>query len=130
MSGHETTAITGKLSRDPEMKYTAAGLAVTNFSIPVDRKVGEERKTAWWNINVYGKAAESAKTNLHKGSVVRVEGLINLDKETMCPAVYEKDGVHKSSLKLNANVLSYIDNFGNVEKTEKVDAATQDEIPF
>lgn len=130
MSGHETTIITGKLSRDPEMKYTAAGMAVTNFSIPVDRKIGEERKPAWWNISTYGKIAESANANLHKGSVVRVEGLIAVDKETMSPSVYEKDGVHRSSLRLNANVLTYLDNFGSSEKEEKPNAAVQDEIPF
>jgi len=130
MSGHETTIVTGKLSRDPEMKYTASGLAATNLSIPIDRKVGEERKTVWWNITTYGKTAESAKINLRKGSLIRAEGLFSVDKETMCPAVFEKDGVHRSSLRLIANVLTYLDNFGGSEKADKPSDAIQDEIPF
>lgn len=130
MSGHETTVVTGKLSRDPEMKYSASGVAVTNFSIPVDRKVGEERKTVWWNISVFGKTAESAKKNLHKGSVVRAEGTVAVDKDTMTPAVYEKDGVHRTSMRLNANTLAYLENFGNTENPNGAPAAEQEEIPF
>lgn len=126
MSGHEETIVIGKLSKDPELKYTAAGLAVTRFSIPVDRKVGQERKTVWWNVLTYDKIAEGAHKNLHKGSLVRVSGVLGVDKETMNPEIYEKDGVHKSSLKLVAHSLAYLDNFGNAEKPD----ATQDEIPF
>jgi single-strand DNA-binding protein len=131
MSGHETIIITGKLSKDPEMKYTAAGLAVTRFSIPTDRKVGEERKTVWWNISAFGKAAESAGKNLHKGSVVRVEGVVGVDKETMTPRVYEKDGSWRSVCELSANVLTFLDNFGATEdKKEDASGATQGEFPF
>lgn len=132
MSGNESIVVVGKLSRDPELKFAASGTAVCKLSIPTDRKVGEERKTVWWNVTVFGKAAESAGQNLRKGSVVKVEGVLGVDKETMCPRVFTSgaDQTPRSVCELVASQLVYIDNFGGGEKKEKPDAATQDEFPF
>lgn len=130
MSSHESVVIVGKLSRDPELKYSASGKAVAKFSIPVDRRSGGERKTVWWNVVSFEKTAESVKENLHKGSVVRVEGVVGVDADTMNPRVYEQNGAHKSVLELIANRVDYIDNFGGGEKKADAPVATQDEIPF
>lgn len=127
MSGHETVVITGKLSRDPETKFSASGTQVTKFSIPVDRKVGDERKPVWWNIVTLGKLAESAHKNLHKGSIVRVEGLMSVDSDTMCPRVFEHEGQHRAKAEMVVNVMTFIDNFGGGEAKP---AAEQDELPF
>lgn len=130
MSGHESHIIVGKLSRDPELKYSSNGTPVARFSIPVDRRVGEERKTAWWNIVVFGKIAESAKQNLRKGSIVRAEGVVSVDSETMCPRVFESSGSYRSSLEMIANSLTYIDNFGGGEKKAEGSDARQETLPF
>ncbi len=131
MSGHASIVVVGKLSRDPETKYTSSGMAVTKFSLPVDRKVGEERKTEWWNVTTFDKVAVHAGENLHKGSVVRVEGVFGVDRETMCPRVFEKDGVHRSSLDLIANAVTFIDNFGkSQDKGQAHDGSAQEEFPF
>lgn len=131
MSGHESLIVIGKLSRDPELKYNAAGTAVARFSIPVDRKVGEERKTVWWNITTFNKTAESVGQNLHKGSLVRAEGVLGVDKDSMTPRLYEKDGSSHSVCEMIANQLTYLDNFGAGKKEESGEArSTQAEFPF
>lgn len=66
----------GRLTRDPEIRYTQSQMAVCNFSIAVDRPVrsGEERKADFPRITVFGKQAENCSRYLFKGSMVAVQG--------------------------------------------------------
>jgi len=75
---HKITII-GHLGRDPEMKYTPDGQAVTTFSVASSRKyktaAGEQREeTEWFNVSVWGKLAEICNQYLAKGKQVYVEG--------------------------------------------------------
>ena len=69
----------GNVGRDPEMKYTPSGQAVTSFSVASNHKYktasGEQREeTDWFNCQAWGKLAEITNEHLHKGSQVYVEG--------------------------------------------------------
>jgi len=67
----------GRLTRDPEMKNTTTGKAVTRFSLAVDRrfKNKEGQKDAdFFNIVVWGKQAEFAAQYLTKGSQISLSG--------------------------------------------------------
>ena len=71
--------IIGNLGRDPEMRYTQNGSAVTSFSVASNRKYttreGERRdETEWFNCSAWGKLAETVQQYLQKGSKVYVEG--------------------------------------------------------
>ena len=71
--------VIGNLGRDPEMRYTPAGQAVTSFSVASNRKyktaAGEEREeTEWFNVNAWGKLGEVCNKYLTKGQQVYVEG--------------------------------------------------------
>ena len=71
--------VIGNLGRDPEMRYTPAGQAVTSFSIASNRKYktasGEQREeTEWFNVNAWGKMGELCNQYLTKGQQVYVEG--------------------------------------------------------
>lgn len=75
---HKITII-GNLGRDPEMKYTPDGQAVTTFSVASSRKYktssGEQREeTEWFNCSAWGKLAEICNQYLTKGKQVYVEG--------------------------------------------------------
>ena len=75
---HKITII-GHLGRDPEMKYTPDGQAVTTFSVAFSRKYktaeGEPREeTEWFNVSAWGKLAEVCNEYLTKGKQVYVEG--------------------------------------------------------
>lgn len=78
----------GNLTRDPELKYTPQGTAVTRFSIAVNRQYkagdGEMKKEVnFFNIVVWGKSAENCGKFLAKGRPVLVEGrLQNRSYET------------------------------------------------
>ena len=64
----------GRLTRDPEVRYTASGKAVCTFSIAVDDGYGENKKAYFFPVVVWNKAAEACGNSLHKGSKVAVTG--------------------------------------------------------
>ncbi len=73
--------IIGNLGRDPEMRYTPSGQAVTQFTVAVNRNYrdnqGEwQEETEWFRVVAWGPLAERTAENLRKGRKVYVEGRI------------------------------------------------------
>ncbi len=71
--------IIGNLGRDPEMRYTPSGQAVTQFTVAVNRNYkgqnGEwQEETEWFRVVVWGQQAERAAEYLRKGNKVYIEG--------------------------------------------------------
>ncbi len=76
----------GRLTRDPELRYTTSGIPVATFSLAVDKGLSREKKmemeskgqpTAdFINIVVYGKQAENCANYLGKGRLTAVQGRI------------------------------------------------------
>jgi len=67
----------GRLTKDPELKYTAAGVPVASCSIAVDRFTKDESgnyETDFFNITAWRKTAEFLHNYLKKGREVVVEG--------------------------------------------------------
>jgi single-strand DNA-binding protein len=71
MSGVNKVILIGNLGKDPEMRYTANGVPVTNFSLAVS---DYKDKTEWFNIVCFNKQAETAGQYLEKGKQVYIEG--------------------------------------------------------
>jgi single-strand DNA-binding protein len=73
--------IIGNLGRDPEMRYTPSGQAVTQFSVATNRNYrdpqGEwQSETEWFRVVVWGDQGERVAEYLRKGHKVYVEGRI------------------------------------------------------
>ena len=69
----------GRLTRDPELRYTSSNVATASFSIAVDRNFTNqngEREADFINIVVWRKQAENCKNYLTKGSQVAIDGRI------------------------------------------------------
>jgi single-strand DNA-binding protein len=66
--------IIGRLTKDVELKYTQSGKAVAQFSIAVDDGYGDNKRTYYPNIVVWGKSAETCSNCIAKGSKVAVCG--------------------------------------------------------
>jgi len=82
--------IIGNLGRDPEMRYTPSGTAVTQFSVAVNRNTRDEagewkKETEWFRVVLFREQAERAAEWLRKGTKVFIEGRIQTRQ-------YEKDG--------------------------------------
>jgi len=92
----------GNLGKDPEMNYTPSGVAVTKFSLAVNRNTktptGEKQEeTEWFNIVAWRQLAETCNTYLHKGSKVFIEGRLTQRKYT------DRDGNQRTAVDVIAN---------------------------
>lgn len=73
--------IIGNLGRDPEMRYTPSGQAVTQFTVATNRNYRDQQgewqsETEWFRVVVWGPQAERTAERLRKGHKVYVEGRI------------------------------------------------------
>ena len=102
----------GNLTRDPEVRYStgASQTAICRFSIAVNDGYGEQQKTSFIPIVVFGKQAENAERFLSKGSKVCVQGRIQTGS-------YEKDGTKVYTTDVIASRLEYLST-GNAKGDE------------
>lgn len=71
----------GRLTQDPELRYTNSGTAVASFTLAVDRmrtNQAGERETDFINIVVWQKQAELCAQYLHKGRLAAVDGRLQI----------------------------------------------------
>ncbi|TGD24091.1 single-stranded DNA-binding protein [Companilactobacillus suantsaicola] len=71
------TVLVGRLTRDPELRYTTSGNVVASFSIAVNRQFTNsqgEREADFINCVIWRKAAENFTNFTHKGSLVGIDG--------------------------------------------------------
>lgn len=86
MAGINKVILVGNLGQDPEIRYTADGRPIANFSIATsenwkDKVTGERReKTEWHRVVVFGNLAEICGKYLSKGKQVYVEGRLQTRK--------------------------------------------------
>ncbi len=97
----------GNLTRDPELRYTQAGLAVASFGIAINRawtaKTGEQKKEVCYvDINIFGRRAEVVGEYFSKGNPIFIEGRLQFNQwET-------KDGQKRSTLRVVADNFEFI----------------------
>jgi single-strand DNA-binding protein len=127
----------GNLGRDPELKYTSAGVAVATFSIATsdswkDQEGNTQERTEWHNIVAWRKLAEICGEWLKKGKRVYIEGRLQTRS-------YEKDGVKKYTTEIVADQLIMLDGApkagagaGGDAEAVAPDAtpAKEDDLPF
>ena len=72
--------LTGRLTRDPELRYTGSGTAVCSFSVAVDRQFRNQngdRDADFINCVIWRKSAENFANFTHKGSLVGIDGRLS-----------------------------------------------------
>ncbi len=81
MASVNKVILVGNLGKDPEVRFTPSGRAVSKFSLATtdswtDQESGRQERTEWHNIVVWGKQAENCGQYLAKGRQVYIEGAI------------------------------------------------------
>ena len=84
MASFNKVILLGNLTRDPEVRYTPKGTAVTDLGMAVNRvytaENGEKREeTTFVDVTLWGRTAEIAGEYLKKGRPVFIEGRLQLD---------------------------------------------------
>jgi single-strand DNA-binding protein len=135
-----TVIVVGNLGRDPEMRYTPSGQAVTNLSVATSRKYtdssGEQRdETIWFRVSVWGRQAETVNQYLRKGRQVLIEGRLVPD-ENGNPRIWNRqDGSPAASFELSAQTVRFLGGRDDAayESSESGSSSTvesEDDIPF
>ena len=122
----------GHLGRDPELRFTPSGQAVTNFSVAVSEKYttsnGEQvKKTIWYRVTTWGKLAENCNQYLSKGSKVFVNGKLNAD-ENGNPRIWKKqDGDPGANFEVTAHNVEFL---SSRQSGETEPQAAETDAPF
>ena len=134
MSDLNEVVISGRLTRDSELRYTPSGTAVTDVVIASNRiwsKDSErQEETTFVDVTIWGKQAESLHTYLVKGRHLMIVGRLKRNKwET-------EEGDKRSKLTMVAEKINLTPSGGGKnnkppsESKEKVGAAAAEEVPF
>lgn len=123
----------GRLTRDPELRYTTTGKAVASMRLAVDRgRPGPngERETDFIDIVVWDKQAETCANHLQKGRLVAVEGRLQIRS-------YEaQDGQKRQAAEVVASSVRFLDRARQqAAGAEGADpgvevAVSDDDVPF
>lgn len=139
--GLNKVQIIGHLGKDPEMRYTPSGKAVTTFTVAVSRTwnnaEGEKRsETEWFNVVTWGNLAEICKQYLVKGKQVYIEGHL----KTRSWDDKEKEGVKHTRVEIVANEMMMLGDRRDSNSSHSHDAesastdasagAMEDDFPF
>lgn len=119
----------GRLTADPELRYTPNGTAVASFTIATDRFDKEgEKETTFIPIVAWRKQAENCAEYLRKGSLAAVEGRINVR------SYEDKEGKKRWVTEVVAEAVKFLSGKGDSAPKESRAAAdlgfSAEDIPF
>jgi single-strand DNA-binding protein len=130
----------GRLTRDPELRYTPNGVAITKFTLAVDRPFKNrqgEKETDFINIVVWRKQAENCANYLGKGRLVAVEGRLQIRTYD------DSQGIRRKASDIIADNVSFLEwakdtqeanvvagSLGNEEGFSKEIDFNDDDVPF
>ncbi|AEA34538.1 single-stranded DNA-binding protein [Hippea maritima] len=132
MANLNKVMLIGNLTRDPELRYTPAGLGVASFGIAVNTPVGKDeqgnRKTETLFVDVvaFGRQAETIAEYLKKGSLVYIEGRLRYRSWE------DANGNRRSKHEIVLNNFQFLSFKDKTEAAQDVvDVPAEDEdIPF
>lgn len=90
----------GRLTRDPELKYSQQGTAVATFAVATDVWTGKQ-ETCFIECVMFGKRAEALSKNLKKGDPLHCAGRLVLEK-------WEKDGEKRQAHKCRVDDFTFL----------------------
>ena len=100
----------GRLTADPELRYTPNNVAVVRFTLAVDRNfaaAGTERKTDFIDIVCWRQQAEFVSKYFRKGQLVAVEGSIQADSYT------DNQGIRRKRVEILAERVHFAESKNN-----------------
>ena len=130
MASFNKVMLMGNLTRDPELRYTSNGSAVTSFGLAVNRKFkqGDEWKddVCFVDITVWGKQGENCAEYLSKGRPAFIEGFLKF-------STWESDGQKRNKLEVVANTVQFLGSRGGSSgevSGEQTPTSDEDDVPF
>jgi single-strand DNA-binding protein len=128
---HQIT-IVGNVGRDPEIRYTPSGQAVTNLSVASNRSYKKDdgtpvEETTWFRVTCWGRMAESVSNYVKKGRQVLVIGRMIADENGNPKTFPRQDGSTGAAFEVNASTVRFL---GSRPQNGDQPAEEAEEIPF
>ena len=126
MASYNRVLLMGNLTKNPELRQTPTGMAVTEFGLAINEnfknKAGEMvERTCFVDVVVWGRQAETSAEYLRKGSSAFIEGRLQLDK-------WENEkGEKRSKLRIRADRVQFLGTPG--KSTESSSATSAESAP-
>src|SRR5690554_6809241 len=122
----------GRLVADPTLRYTQSGIAVTTFTLAVDRAFANqqgEREADFIDIVVWRRLAETCANHLFKGRLVAVEGRLQIRSYD------DQNGIRRKAAEIVADNVRFLDrargsDAGSDESADGPPEPEFDDIPF
>lgn len=121
--------MTGRLTKEPEIRYTNDGKAIARFSLAVDRNY-KDAPTDFFNMVCFDKTAEFVEKYLKKGAKILVEGKLQNNN-------YEKDGKKVYSDQIIADRVEFCESKNTQSNThtdndgfQVMEGVTDEQLPF
>lgn len=124
--------ITGNLTREPELKRTASGIAILNLGIAVNDRRKDPKSGEWGDYAnfidcvMFGTRAESISNYLHKGNKVAIDGKLRWSQ-------WEKEGKKRSKVEVTIDDIELLTPKGEQPAQEPIEVPAEvydDDIPF
>ena len=96
-----TISITGRLTRDAELRYTPSGKPVSSFCVASDYGYGDRKKANFFECGLWGERAEKVTQYLTKGTPLTVIGELE---------IYEyqgKDGIKRKAIRVHVDKFEF-----------------------
>lgn len=139
MASLNKVMLIGRLGKEVDVRFTASGVAVANFSLATSEKfknkAGEtEERTEWHNVQLWQKLAEIAGEYLTKGSLVYIEGRLQTRKWQ------DKEGNDRYTTEIVGERMQMLGSKGDSGRTDRTTSQStasdnssmpeDDDIPF
>lgn len=118
-----TITLLGRLTKNPEARYTSTGKAVTLFTLAVNRpytNTDGQREADFINCQAWGKTAEVVGNHVSKGDRLLVEGRLQIRGYT------DKEGVKRYATEVVANRVEFIEQ--KKDSNVKTEASPMDDF--
>ena len=107
MASYNHITVVGNLTRDPELRYSAAGTPICRLGLATNHKYKDREEVCFLDVTVFGAQGEAVSQHLHKGSQCLVDG--RLAQETW----ESQDGQKRSKHVVIAERVVFLDRKGD-----------------
>lgn len=97
-----TVNIIGRIGSDPEIRHTPSGKTVASLTLAVDDGWGENKKTVWIGVTIWGATAELCGKACRKGDRLGITGRLSQEE-------WEKDGKKQRKTKVTAESMHLLE---------------------
>ena len=129
--------VSGRLTRDPDIRATQRGSTVCSFGIANNRSYLDPASNEWkeevsyMSVTAFGQLADRLKERIKKGTPVIVEGRLVMNEFT------GKDGQQRRELRISANRVQVVptgaaaqDGASTASESEAATEVAEDDVPF